>query len=485
VTDGPRPPRTGGFGPGLGRVGEALDALLAGPWPDALAARPGWEAALRGPLPETGAGADAVLDELLGVVVPNGSRISHPGFAGWITVGPTTLPVLAAAAAAVASPQRYTLTAFNLLEEQSLEWLADLCGLPAHMRGVYSSGGSTANLVALGAARQWALERRGVDPAADGMPPLPLAVYASAEAHHTVHRALGVLGIGRAALRVVPVDDRQRMDPAALQRMLREDAAAGVVPVAVCAAAGTTNTGAVDPLREVGELAAAHGAWFHVDGAYGLPGILDGRAAPAYDGLHLADSAIVDPHKWLGVPVGVGATFVRDREILFRAFTQEPADYLEGSFEAGDARVSLDSLGIPYGDLGVELSAPARGVQVWAALRELGREGVRARVVADVDLARRLADRARAHPRLQLLAEPQLSICCIRYAVPDVAHLDALNAAVHRRLLRDTDLMPSSTVVGGRFAIRPCFINARSAPDLADRLAEAVVAIGDDLSGRR
>jgi aromatic-L-amino-acid decarboxylase len=300
-----------------------------------------------------------------------------------------------------------------------------------------------------------------------------------------VHRALWVLGIGRAALRVVPVEDRQRMDVRALERVLREDAAAGVVPVAVCAAAGTTNTGAIDPLRAVGELAHAHGAWFHVDGAYGLPGILDPRVAPAYDGLELADSAIVDPHKWLGAPVGVAATFVRDREVLFRAFTQEPADYLEGSFEAGDAVVSLDSLGVPYGDFGVELSAPARGVCVWAILREVGREGMRARIVADDDLARALAARARAHPRLESLTEPELSICCVRYTAPGAGDLNALNAAVHRRLLRETDLMPSTTMVGGRLAIRPCFINARSTPDIADRLADAIIALGDELSGVR
>ncbi len=205
------------------------------------------------------------------------------------------------------------------------------------------------------------------------------------------------------------------MDLGALAAALDRDRRAGILPVAVVAAAGTTNTGAIDPLRGAGDLAHAHGAWFHVDGAYGLPGILDDRVAPLYDGLELADSAITDPHKWLGAPVGIAATFVRDRSILHRAFTQEPADYLEGAFSSDDVQSTLDNMGIPYFDFGVELSAPPRGVMVWAILRELGVEGVRARIVADNDFARYLAARAHEHPRLEVLAEPVLSICGFRY----------------------------------------------------------------------
>jgi aromatic-L-amino-acid/L-tryptophan decarboxylase len=183
------------------------------------------------------------------------------------------------------------------------------------------------------------------------------------------------------------------MDVGALRAAMTADRAAGVLPLAVVAAAGTTNTGAIDPLREAGELAKEFGAWFHVDGAYGLPGILDARVSPLYDGLELADSAIVDPHKWLGAPVGVAATFVRDRAILHRAFTQEPADYLEGAFASDDVQVSLDDMGVPYFDFGVELSSPPRGVQVWAILTELGVEGLRRRVVDDNNFARQVADR--------------------------------------------------------------------------------------------
>jgi aromatic-L-amino-acid decarboxylase len=311
----------------------------------------------------------------------------------------------------------------------------------------------------------------------------PVALYASAEAHHTIQRSAAVLGLGRRSVRKVATDDRQRLDPAALARALADDVAAGILPVAVVATAGTTNTGTIDPLRAAGELASEHGAWFHVDGAYGLPGILDERIEDLYDGLELADSAIVDPHKWLGAPVGIAATFVRDRSILHRAFTQEAAAYLEGAFaDPSDVRVSLDSMGIPYADFGVELSAPARGAVVWSILRELGREGVRERVRQDNDLARHVASRVRASDRLELLAEPVLSICCLRYRAGTIVDLDAFNAALFRRLVQETPYLPSSTVVDGSFAIRPCFINARTALEHVDGFCDAVCRIGDELA---
>jgi aromatic-L-amino-acid decarboxylase len=440
-----------------------------------------WSAALTGPLPETGVDASEVLDELERVIIPNGTRIHEPGFWGWITAEPSTVPAVTSFAASVAAPQRYTLTSFNRLEELSLEWLAQLCSLDSHMKGVYSSGGSVANLVALGAARQWTFEQVGVDPSADGVCG-EVALYTSCEAHHTILRSAGVLGLGRHVVRQIPTDDHQRIDVSALRTALTKDLAQGIMPIAISATAGTTNTGAIDPLRDVGELCREHGVWFHVDGAYGLPGILDERVRPLYDGLELADSVIVDPHKWLGAPVGIAATFVRDRSILHRAFTQEPAAYLEGSLsDPADVRVSVDSMGIPYADFGVELSAPSRGAVVWSLLRELGRSGVRERIVHDNDLARHVAQRARHSDRLEVLAEPTLSICCVRYRCDEAVDLDELNATLYRRLVQETSYLPSSTVVDGRFGLRPCFINGRTTLEHVDGFCDMVIRLGDEL----
>jgi aromatic-L-amino-acid decarboxylase len=312
-------------------------------------------------------------------------------------------------------------------------------------------------------------------------------VYASSEAHHSVQRSVGVLGLGRHAVRAIACDGRGRMRVDELRSAMAVDRRAGILPMAVVANAGTTNTGAIDPLQAIGDVARAEGIWLHVDGAYGLPGILDERVAHLYEGLALADSVIVDPHKWLGASVGVAATLVRDRALLHRAFTQEPADYLEGAVAQGgsaaaDIAHSMDAFGVPYYDFGVELSSPCRGVVVWALLREIGVEGMTERIRRHNDMATHVAQAARAHPNLELLQEPTLSICCFRYVAPGVADLDGLNQRLHRRLIRENRNMPSTTQVNGRLALRPCFLGARTHAPQADELVADVLRIGAELA---
>jgi aromatic-L-amino-acid decarboxylase len=426
-------------------------------------------------------GIDQVTEELISEIIPNGSPVPKPGFSSFITTGSTTASTLASTAASIASPQRYMHTAFNFLEELSLRWLAEMCGL-GNMQGIYSSGGSVANLIALGGARQSAFEKIGHNPAADGINK-PVSVYASSECHHTVQRSGGVLGIGRRSIKLIACDNKGRMRVDDLQQAIAEDKAAGILPMAIVATAGTTNTGAIDPLQKIGEIAAENSIWFHIDGAYGLPGILDKQVSHLYQGLELADSAIIDPHKWLGASVGVAATFVRDRQILYRAFTQEPADYLEGSVEQGDnsnsaIEHSLDDFGIPYFDYGVELSAPCRGVVVWALLREIGLEGIRERVIRHNDMARHISKFASLHPNLEVLCEPTLSICCFRYVTSNSIDLDRFNQTLHRRLVRENEYMPSTTRVNGKLALRPCYIGARANHGEVVGLLDSVLRIG-------
>ena len=472
----------------LSRIGASLDTFLRFEHPDALQPGLRWREHLDIALPQQGIGIDKMTDELIQHVIPNGSSVPRPGFSSFITTGSTSAATLAATAASVAAPQRYGLMAFNFLEELSLQWMAQLFGLQ-DMQGVYSSGGSVANLLALGAARQRAFEKCGRDPAAEGVD-RRVGIYATSEAHHTIQRSAGVLGLGRQAVRPVACDSSGRMRVDELRRIITHDQRSGVLPMAVVANAGTTNTGAIDPLQAIGEIAGDQGIWFHVDGAYGLPGVLDERVAPLYRGLELADSVIVDPHKWLGAAVGVAATFVRDRELLHRAFTQEPAHYLEGAV-AGPAHAgtgepeiqhSMDHFGIPYYDFGVELSAPSRGVVVWALIREIGKAGMADRIRRHNDMAAWIAQVAREHPNLELLQEPTLSICCFRYLAPEVSDLDGLNQALHRRLTRENLNMPSTTIVNGQLAIRPCFVGARSTMVQAKALVADVLRIGAELA---
>jgi aromatic-L-amino-acid decarboxylase len=469
----------------LSRIGAGLDEYLKFEYPDALAARDFWQAALDRPVPQQGIGIDAVVDEINTFLVPYGPPIPKPGFTGYIVTGGSTASALASTAAHIASPVRYLPTAFNFVEELSLDWLAEMFGLGA-MKGIYSSGGSVANLLGLGAARQAAFEEIGHDPARDGID-RPVGIYASSECHHTIQRSCGVLGVGRRAVRPIACDDAGRLRVDALEAAIDADLGNGILPMAIVANAGTTNCGAIDPLAEIAALARRRDIWLHVDGAYGLPGVLDSRVSHLYQGIELADSVIVDPHKWLGAAAGVAATFVHDRGLLERAFTQERSDYLEGTIEQLDSlqpRVehSMDDFSIPYYDYGVELTAPCRGIVVWAMLREIGVEGMRARILRHNDMAREVAAHCRRHDNLELLLEPTLSICCFRYVAPGIADLDLLNQRLHRRLIRENEFMPSTTRVGGRLALRPCFLGARTERDQVDGMLQAVLRIGAALA---
>ncbi len=435
-----------------------------------------------------------------------GLRIGHPGFCGWVTTAPTTIGAVADLVQAIASPQRYWATPANFVDDLAMRWLIDLLGFPTSFVGTFTSGGSTANLVGLGAARQAAGERLGLRPSIDGIAGIPEPrVYAGTETHHVVGRALGVLGMGRANLRSIPVDGDGRIDLDLLQRALDEDAAAGRTAVAIVGCAGDVNTGVVDPLPELARIARERETWFHVDGAYGGFGLLDPRVRDLYGDVATYDSFAVDPHKWMAAPVGTGAAIVRDEGVLGRAFTIETGDYdRERHVEpgTGDTESPFDELGYGTPDWGLDFSTPARGLAVWAQLLEIGAEGMAERVVRHNDCARRVADLARASGELELLREPVLSIACFRYVPegwggesaspgmpagePDAAaeaRLDALNEAILHGVRARGRCITSSTRVGGRFAIRPCFVNPRSGLEDADALVDEVLAVGRELAG--
>ncbi|HIF17639.1 MAG: aminotransferase class V-fold PLP-dependent enzyme [Cycloclasticus sp.] len=452
--------------------------------PDAVANIVSWKSVLSGHAPEKGIGASQVIAEMGEHVIPNGSQISKPGCTSYITTAATDIGSIATLAGIVASPQRIGVTAFNHLEGLALKWLAEMFGLPKGMQGVFSSGGSTANLIGLGAARQWAFKKIGIDAAADGVQ-RACRIYATEQSHHTVHRAVAVLGMGRRAMVHIAVDDDMRMSPEALRKQLQADEQLDTLPVAIVANAGSTNTGSIDPLQEIGEIAHEYNIWFHVDGAYGLPGTLDPNVNDLYRGLTLANSITVDAHKWLGAPVGIGATFVRDYNALHDTFTQGDADYIESTVvEEERVENSMDAMGFPYHDLGVELSAPTRGAIVWALIREIGVDGMRARICRHNEMARRVAEQAKQHPNLELALEPTLSICCFSYVHEKASDLNGLNKKIHRQLMKNGVNIPSTTMVGDKFVIRPCFLGARTDWHHADDLVNEVIDIGNKIMSK-
>lgn len=477
--------RTGDLSASLEHLLPALERFLRFDGPDVAGRRSEWLDRVHRPLPSEGWGADAVLDELRDLVIARGSRIGASGFCGWVTTMPTTVPAAAAFAGSLVSPQRWWVQPGNSLEVLALRWLGELVGLPASFGGTFTSGGSVANLLCLGAARQRAGEARGVDVAQKGIGALvEPRVYAGDQVHHVALRALGTLGLGRRALCRVPSLPDGSPDLRLLEEALDRDIAAGKTPIAIIASAGDVNMGTVDPIDAMRELAHARGTWLHVDGAYGGFGVLDERVRERYGQLAEVDSFAIDPHKWLAVPIGCGAAFVREPELLDRAFALEPAAYVSYDKSTTDPGSSFDELGEGDPDRGLDHSAPPRGLVVWAALAELGVEGMRARVGRHLDCARRVASRAHDEPRLEVLREPVLSICCFRYRGDgslDEPALDALNDAIVHEVRARGRIVPSHTTIDGKFAIRPCFIGPRSGLEDADAVVDEVLAVAAEI----
>ncbi|GAB4199830.1 MAG: aspartate aminotransferase family protein [Roseiflexaceae bacterium] len=447
-----------------------------------------WSRELDEPLPTDPAGAEVVLGRLRDVVIPHGLRAGAPGFSGWVATMPTTLPAVAHLASALAGPLSVGVQSFNLLESVGLRWLAQLVGIPSTYQGVFTSAGSIANLIGLGAARQYAAELRGVDPARDGLSGLPKPrIYASVHVHHCSYRAAGVLGLGRRAVVTLPTDSRFRLDVAALRRQIEQDLRDGCSPVAVVATTGTVYSGAIDPLPEISALCREHNIWLHVDGAYGLFGILDPAVAPLYGDLRLADSLVVDPHKWLATSMGCGSVFVRDGGLLGRAFTLEPALYIEQSqpeYADGQPLTSqFDDFGYAFHHFGLEHSLPSRGVEVWAVLKEIGASGMAERVIRHNAFASYCGELVQSSATLKLVAPPSLSTCCFQYIPAELRGQDTaasaelvnyLNRSVLGRIRARGRCIPSATVLDGAFALRACFVNPRtSRADVEALVAEA------------
>ena len=480
------PASTDRLGESVSALLPALDAFNAFQGPDRAAPRSAWLPLIDESLPEHGVGREAVLEVLSSVVIGRGLRLGHPGFSGWVTTAPTTVAAAAGLAQSVASAQRWWVQPGNHLDSMAVEWMIELLGFPHGFIGQFTAGGSSANLVGLGAARQHAGERLGIDSAQDGVAALPAPrVYVSEQTHHVVGRALGVLGMGRANVRVIPLDATRHIDLGLLRTAIDEDVTAGRTPIAVVGNAGDVNTGLVDPLAALAEIAHERGIWFHVDGAYGGFGILDERVRDRYGDPATYDSFAVDPHKWMAAPVGTGLAVCRDGDLLSRSFTIETGGYDREREPAPasdeDPASPWESTGRGTPDWGVDFSTPARGIAVWAILKEMGASGMRERVTRHLDCARLVADRVRASGELELLTEPELSICCFRYRPPgsaDEARLDELNQDVLAGLRKRGRSLPSGTWVDGRFAIRPCFINPRSGLADAEMLVDEVLAVG-------
>ncbi len=449
-------------------LGSIADRPVRDPRADDVAATFG------GQLPEEGIGAVAALEELVagfdGAVHSAGPKFFH------FVNGGTTPAALGAdwmvstldqnPGAWVASP----LT--GRLEQVVIEWLKELFGLPAAWGGVLTSGATMANFVALGCARRWCAEQAGVDVDELGLAAAPpITVLGGGYTHPSDVKALGMLGVGRGRVRKLSRDAVGRVDLEAMEAALAELHGG---PAIVIGSAGEVNAGDFDPLIEMAELAHRYGAWFHVDGAFGLFAGLSPRTSHLVEGVDLADSVIADGHKWLNVPYESGFAFVRDPALL-------PAVFGSGAAYLPD----IDDPQPNWGYLGPEMSRRARSLPIWATLRAYGRAGHRAIVEHDLDLAQRLAAAVDAAPDLERLAEVPLNIVCFRFKPEgwtDGPELNDLNRRIGEAALMDGRVFFGSTDHGGRAAFRPAMVNWRTREEDVDLVPQVVRELGARLA---
>ena len=416
-------------------------------------------------LPEEAGDAEAALKDAARILDASISP-SRPLYLGYIGSTGLEIGVLASALAATYDANlAVTAGGADLVEEQTLRWVAGFVGFP-FAEGVFTSGGMTSNLTALLAARERALPGCR----ADGLGGRRAAVYCSAEAHHSVVRAVDVCGLGSSAVRSIPVDGRHRMRPEALEEALSKDVAAGVVPVAVVATAGTTLTGAVDPLDAVADVCARHDVWLHIDGAYGLPGAAAPTAAPLFAGLERADSATIDAHKWLGVQKSCSAVLLRETGRLQAAFGHEERYMLHEGAIANPV------------DRTLEYSRPLRSLRLWMAFRVHGAAQYRAWIEHTLANARHLTEALRDSSEFELLHDPMLSTVCFRHVPPGVDDLDAHNVRLAREMQRDGRVFLAPASVDGRACLRVCFVNFRTTFDGVDCVRAVAQEIGRRLA---
>jgi aromatic-L-amino-acid/L-tryptophan decarboxylase len=430
------------------------------------------KAAVNVELPLEGRPLEELIDECR-TVMDLSRHNGHPRFFGYVA-SPST--PIGAYADLIASALNGNITCWRSgpagteIEQLVVRWLGSLIRYDDNAKGLLTSGGSMANMIALLVASR---RKGGVEAARKGLwnAGPPMTIYASEEVHMSIPKAADVLGFGRDQVRSVPCDERQRMRVDELERKIEEDGKKGFRPCCVVASAGTVNTGVVDPLDQIASIALDFNLWFHVDGAYGAPGVLDERKTQLFAGLERADSVSLDPHKWLYVPVDAGCLLFRDAAAAAAAFSTEDADYIKVHGLTEDATFA-------YWDYGVELSRRFRALKVWLTLGYYGVRRIAEAVSEDISLAAYLGELVSNADDFELLAPVELSICCFRYVPKDLKgnepELNRLNEQIMSAVQKSGRAYVSNATVNGKFALRACITNFRTTKADIEQTIEVV-----------
>jgi aromatic-L-amino-acid/L-tryptophan decarboxylase len=422
---------------------------------------------------------DAILADFRRVIVPATTHWNHPGFHAYFSItgsGPGILGEALAAALNVNAMLWRSGPAQTELEHLTLDWLRQMLGLPPEFEGVINDTASTSTFYALAAAREalpgLAIRQEGLA----GRPEVPrLRVYCSREAHSSVDKAVAALGLGLDGVAHVDTDAEQRVDAAALRAAVEADRDRGILPLAVVATVGTTSTTAVDPVPAIADVCADHGVWLHVDAAYGGTAAVVPSMRWVLEGCERADSLVVNPHKWLFVPLDCSVLYTRRPETLAAAFSLEP-EYLRTP-EAARARSLMD--------YGLALGRRFRSLKLWFVIRYFGVEGIITRIEEHMRLAQLFARWIDEHPTLERLAPTRFSVVVFRHrpaGIPD-ADVDAHNEELMEALNAAGEVFLSHTRVDGHFAIRLAIGNLRTTEAHVARAWTLLRrAIGDDVA---
>ncbi len=402
-------------------------------------------------LPTKGIDFDELLKVFREAIVPFSRQNAHPRMFGYVQSPGTPL---AAFADLLASTLNANLTVWRSapapveLERLTIDWIRQILGFNAEAGGLFVSGGSMANFAALAAARQTKDDSSG-----------RLRIYAPSETHFSIAKAAALLGIGRENVRQVAVDECFKIRVDDLVAKINADLEAGYVPFCVVANAGTVNTGAVDPLAEIREVANRFQLWMHVDGSYGAFAVLVESARKLFAGIDRADSIALDPHKWLYLPVDVGCVIYRDPEIARSAFAHE-AEYTRIIGQEADEAFA-------FWDYGPELSRRFRALKVWMLLKGVGLDSLGEAIESNLACAQHLESMVRTSDDFEMVAPVELSIFCFRHVPVQLRNespqaIDAFNERLLVALQRDGSSYLSNAMLGGRFALRGCVLNYRT-----------------------
>ncbi|MFZ1989943.1 MAG: pyridoxal-dependent decarboxylase [Alphaproteobacteria bacterium] len=426
-------------------------------------------------LPRKASPLDDAYADFQEFVLPYTVGNCHPGFMGWVHGGGTAVGMLGEMLAGGLNANLGGRDHMPIeVERQVTEWVREMFGFPGGSSGLFVTGTSIANFIALLVARTKALGTR-VRKAGLGPDGAKLRAYTSSAAHSCVSQAVDLAGLGFDALRRVPTDHLHRMSIEALRTAIAADRAAGLSPFAVIGTAGTVETGAIDDLSALADLCAAEGLWFHIDGAFGALGVLSPQLAPKLYGIDRADSIALDFHKWGQVPYDAGFVLVRDGALHRATFASEAA-YLRRETRGLAA-------GSPWPcDFGPDLSRGFRALKTWLTIKVYGADQLGSIMARTCALAQHLEERVKSHRELELMAPAQLNIVCFRYRCEES---DRINAEIVTSLQESGVCAPSTTLLNGQLAIRAAFVNHRTQIADVDALVDAVISTARALTAQK